>query len=182
MLEHWHEFYGLVGTAAAALLALLFVAASIGAVIMSRETSGPTRTYMSPVAFHFTAVLSVSAIALVPSLTAASLAAAFACTAAAGLIYSAFVMVRLLRDGIADFPDRLAYGATPLLSYAAFLGGANLFFIGSPEAAYVLASGVMLLLIINVRNAWDLLLAMARAGGASLDSGFCRRRSAHGLA
>jgi hypothetical protein len=37
-----------------------------------------------------------------------------------------------------------------------------LFSIGADEAAYLLASGAMLLLIINVRNAWDLLLAMAR--------------------
>src|SRR5712691_183047 len=80
MLDHWHEFYALVGTAAAALLALLFVAASIGARTMPRESGGPTRTYMSPVAFHFTAVLFVSALALVPSLSPASLAAVLACT------------------------------------------------------------------------------------------------------
>jgi len=30
LLEHWKEFYLLIGTAAAALVALLFVAASIG--------------------------------------------------------------------------------------------------------------------------------------------------------
>ncbi|MFL5065808.1 MAG: hypothetical protein ACJ8ED_14275 [Xanthobacteraceae bacterium] len=34
-LEHWREFYLLVGTAAAALVALLFVAASIGAGFLS---------------------------------------------------------------------------------------------------------------------------------------------------
>ena len=73
MLEHWHDFYMLVGTAAAALLALLFVAVSLGAGVLSRETSGPTRTYMSPVAFHFTAVLFVAAVALVPSHTQLSL-------------------------------------------------------------------------------------------------------------
>jgi hypothetical protein len=36
-LEHWHEFYLLVGTAASAFIALLFVAASIGAGIMTAE-------------------------------------------------------------------------------------------------------------------------------------------------
>src|SRR6516165_3410282 len=134
MLEQWHEFYGLVGTAAAALLALLFVAASIGAGIMSRDTGDPTRTYMSPVAFHFTAVLFVSALALVPSPTPALLAALLACAAAAGLTYSAFVMGRLLRGGIADLADRLAYGTAPLLSYAAIFGAAILFLVGSSEA------------------------------------------------
>src|SRR6516162_9947360 len=99
MLDHWHEFYALLGTAAAALLALLFVAASIGAGILQRERGGPTRTYMSPVAFHYTAVLFVSALTLVPSLTPQSLGAVLACTAAASLVYSGFVMGRLLRDG-----------------------------------------------------------------------------------
>ena len=61
--------------------------------------------------------------------------------------------------------DRLAYGAAPLLSYAAILVAAVLFSIEAEEAAYLLASGAMLLLIINVRNAWDLLLAMARRRG-----------------
>ena len=37
LLEHWHEFYTLVGTAAAALLALLFVAASLGVGILSKD-------------------------------------------------------------------------------------------------------------------------------------------------
>ena len=162
MLDHWHEFYTLLGTAAAALLALLFVAASIGAGILPRERGGPTRTYMSPVAFHYTAVLFVSAAALVPALTPLALGAVLACAAIAGLVYSAFVIMRLMRDGIADLADRLAYGAAPLLSYAAIFAAAVLFSIGADEAAYLLASGAMLLLIINVRNAWDLLLAMAR--------------------
>jgi hypothetical protein len=162
MLDHWHEFYTLLGTAAAALLALLFVAASIGAGILPRERGGPTRTYMSPVAFHYRAVLFTSALALVPSLTPRSLGAVLACAAVAGLIYSAFVMWRLLRDGIADLADCLAYGVAPLLSYAAIFVAAALFFIGSQGAAYLLAAGATLLLIINIRNAWGLLLAMAR--------------------
>jgi hypothetical protein len=69
ILEHWGEFYLLVGTAAAALVALLFVATSIGAGILTRHADGPTRTYMSPIAFHFTSALFVSAVALVPSHT-----------------------------------------------------------------------------------------------------------------
>jgi hypothetical protein len=162
MLDHWHEFYALLGTAAAALLALLFVAASIGAGLLPRERSGPTRTYMSPVAFHYTAVLFVSALALVPSLMPPVFGTVLACAAVVGLAYSAFVLVRLLRDGIADLADRLAYGLAPLLSYAALLAAAILFFDELDLAAYLLAAGAMVLLVINIRNAWDLLLAMAR--------------------
>jgi len=40
LLEHWKEFYLLIGTAAAALVALLFVAASIARVCSPREPHG----------------------------------------------------------------------------------------------------------------------------------------------
>jgi hypothetical protein len=162
MLEHWHDFYLLVGTAASALLALLFVAVSIGAAVLSRDSRGPTRTYMSPVAFHFTAVLFVSAVALVPAHTQTSLSLLLGVSAGVGIVYAAFVTRRLLSDGIADLPDRLAYGLSPLIAYAAILAAAVLSYRGVEQAVEVLASGVLVLLIINVRNAWDLLLAMAR--------------------
>jgi hypothetical protein len=162
ILEHWHEFYGLVGTAAAALLALLFVAVSIGAGTLPQDRTGPTRTYTSPVAFHYTAVIFVSALALVPTATPASLCLLLGGSAMIGIAYAGFIIARLLTDRIADLPDRLAYGVAPLGSYCAILVAAVLFHIESARAADVLATGVMVLLVVNVRNAWDLLLVMAR--------------------
>ncbi len=69
MLADWHEFYGLLGTAAAALLSLLFVVASIGASVLTPETAGATRTFMSPVAFHYANVLFLGLVALIPTQT-----------------------------------------------------------------------------------------------------------------
>ena len=84
MLEGWHEFYGLIGTAAAALVALLFVAASIGAGYLSAKRGSPTRTFTSPIVFHYTYVLFVSLVALVPVNTDTSLALIIGMTAAGG--------------------------------------------------------------------------------------------------
>ena len=69
MLDNWHEFYELLGTAAAALLSLLFVVASIGVNAMTPETAGGTRTFMSPVAFHYANVLFLGLVALIPTQT-----------------------------------------------------------------------------------------------------------------
>jgi hypothetical protein len=88
MLDGWHEFYVLLGTAAAALVALLFVAASIGAGFLSRESAGATRTFMSPIIFHYASVLFLSLIALIPTHTAVSLASAIGVVASVGVIYS----------------------------------------------------------------------------------------------
>jgi hypothetical protein len=162
MLADWHEFYTLVGTAAAALIALLFVAVSIGAGVLSRDSRGPTRTYMSPAAFHFTEVLFVAAVALVPSHTQTSLSLLLGAVAIVGAVYAGFVIRRLLTDNIADLPDRLAYGLAPLVGYAAIFAAAALVYRGSAKAAEVLAGAILLLLMVNIRNAWDLLLAMAR--------------------
>jgi hypothetical protein len=162
LLEHWKEFYLLIGTAAAALVALLFVAASIGAGLLSKDRAGPTRTYMSPIAFHFTSALFVSAVALVPSHSRLTLGALVGLNAVSGIVYAAFVLRRLFTDNIADTADRFCYGVLPLLAYVASACAAYLIFYGSVHAPEVLAITVVLLLIVNVRNAWDLMLTLSR--------------------
>ena len=98
MLEGWHEFYGLIGTAAAALVALLFVAASIGAGYLSAKRGSPTRTFTSPIVFHYTYVLFVSLVALIPVNTDTSLGLIIGMTAAGGLIYSIFILAGVMRS------------------------------------------------------------------------------------
>ena len=60
----WHDFYMLLGTASAALVALLFVAVSIGASLITPDRSTATRTFMSPAVFHFSTLLLLSLVAL----------------------------------------------------------------------------------------------------------------------
>jgi hypothetical protein len=162
LLEHWKEFYLLIGTAAAALVALLFVAASIGTGFLTRHPGGPTRTYMSPIAFHFTSALFVSAAALVPSHTRLTLGLLVGLNAVAGIVYAAFVLRRLFIDNIADLADKFCYGVIPLCAYLAGLGAAWLIFAGSVHAPEFLAGTVVLLLVVNIRNAWDLMLTLSR--------------------
>src|SRR5215470_16980635 len=162
LLAHWHEFYLLIGTAAAALVALLFVAASVGVGLLNTEPGGPTRTYVSPVAFHFTSALFVSAVALVPVHTLESLGALVGLNAVAGTIYAGFVLRRLFTDHIADTADRFCYGILPLIAYLAGLWAAVLIFRASPHAPEFLAATVVLLLIVNIRNAWDLMMSLSR--------------------
>ena len=63
-LKEWHDFYVLVGTAGATLLALLFVAVSLGAGFLTEDHQAGTQTFMSPVVVHFTSVFFLSALAL----------------------------------------------------------------------------------------------------------------------
>jgi hypothetical protein len=158
----WHDFYMLLGTASAALVALLFVAVSIGASFLTPERSVATRTFMSPVVFHFSTLLLISLVAMVPSHTALSLAIGIALIAVGGLGYTTVVLVGLARASITDTADRFGYGFLPLAAYLAILATAELIISGAALGADILATALLVLLAINIRNAWDLMLAFAR--------------------
>lgn len=66
-LEHWREFYLLVGTGCGTLVALLFVAVSLGTGFLTEERADATRTFFSPVVSHFAVVFFLSCIALIPA-------------------------------------------------------------------------------------------------------------------
>jgi hypothetical protein len=165
MLESWHEFYGLLGTAAAALVALLFVAASIGAGFLSTGRDSPTRIFTTPVVFHYTFVLFVSLIALVPIETDTSLAIVIGIGAGGALLYSIFILIRVLGRGLPDIEDHIGYGASPPVAYAATLAAALFIWHHSVIGPPLLAGALILLLLINIRNAWDLTVFFAQRRG-----------------
>jgi hypothetical protein len=163
MLEHWHEFYELLGTAAAALVALLFVAATIGANIFTSESAGATRTFMSPVVFHYSNIMFLCLIVLIPDQTTQSLGIFVGVAALGSLIYSVITFVRVWGHSAADKFDRLAYGSVPMVSYTCGLVVAWLLLTGSTQAGLdLLAASALLLLVVNIRNAWDLMLSLSR--------------------
>src|SRR6476661_4865509 len=65
-LHEWHEFYILLGTAGATLLALLFVAVSLGTGFLNAKAPSAPRTFMSRAVVHFASVFFVSLVCLVP--------------------------------------------------------------------------------------------------------------------
>ncbi|HEX3710005.1 MAG TPA: hypothetical protein VHV56_08960 [Pseudolabrys sp.] len=162
-LEHWHDFYLLVGTAGATLLALLFVAVSLGAGFLSDTHTAPTRAFYSPVIVHFTSVFFLSAIALIPSHKPVFFAAVIGATAVLGAAISVLVTVALLTHDWTHYQeDRLAYGLLPVAGYAALFTAAVMIVQEFKYALDVLAAALLLLLIVNIRNAWDLTLSMVR--------------------
>jgi hypothetical protein len=161
-LKEWHEFYVLVGTAGATLLALLFVAVSLGTGFLSHKDEGGTRTFMSPVVIHFTSVFFICAVGLMPALPPLAFGGLIAATALLGLIVSAVTATRLLGDMTHDLEDRLAYGLLPALTYFVVLAAAALIADGIEWSLLMLAGGLLALIIVNIRNVWDLTLAMVR--------------------
>jgi len=164
MLADWHEFYELLGTAAAALVALLFVAVSIatGVLTTDPESRRNTATYMSPVVFHYANIMFLSQIALIPTQTWESFGLVIGVAALGSAIYSVVIAVKVHRNYISDLADRLCYGLVPLFCYSCGLGVAWLLLHKNPFGLDLLAGSALLLLVINIRNAWDLMTSLVR--------------------
>ncbi|HEY0224213.1 MAG TPA: hypothetical protein VGC38_06850 [Pseudolabrys sp.] len=161
MFEAWHDFFLLQGGAAATLVALLFVAASVGIGYLTTERLQDARVFMNPVVVHFTAVFTASAIALAPLHNLALFTVVLGGGALAGVVYSLLSTRRVMRL-TGDITDRLAYGAIPGLAYIGVIAAMALLWIGADAGTDMLAGALLLLLTINIRNAWDLTIDLVR--------------------
>ena len=160
-LKDWREFYLLVGTAGATLLALLFVAVSLGAGYLNQKRQAGTRTFMSPVVIHFASVFFLSALAMIPGHAALFYAVPVGAIALIGAAVSCYITVQVIRTDMTSYlQDYFAYGLLPLIAYLALLAAAAAICFEHPLATDLLAGSLLLLAIINIRNAWDLTLAM----------------------
>ena len=166
-LERWHDFFVLVGTAGATLVALLFVAVSIGVGFLTDGRQAATRAFFSSVVVHFTAIFFIAAIGLVPGHRVAFVPFMVAAAAVVGGGVAIFTTSELIRHKWTKYlQDHFGYGLLPVVCYIGMLGSAGMIYTGRPEAMDVLAGSLLVLMIINIRNAWDLMLAMVyRQGG-----------------
>ena len=167
-LEHWREFYLLVGTGGGTLVALLFVAVSLGTGYLTNAQAVATRSFISPVVVHFAVVFFLSCIALIPSHTSAFFAVVIGGTALVGFVVSTYSTIQILRhqDWSQYWLDRICYGGLPAATYCALGAAAWMTYREQHMALDVLAGTLLLLLLVNLRNAWDLMLDMVRRHAA----------------
>jgi hypothetical protein len=160
LIEDWHDFDLLVGTAAATLVGLMFVAASIGASIYTEKNRAGMQAFISPTVVHFTSVLVLALLALVPTHEWLTLAGLLALVGAAGGIYSANLWMQLFvrRRFDVDIVDRLFYAALPSLGYLLLLLAAFFLLRQSEAGLDLLAAAQITLLLAGIRNAWDMMM------------------------
>jgi hypothetical protein len=174
VLTAWSNFFFMTGSSAAALTGLMFVVITL--VTGDRRTGGTEEgisTYSTPTVMHFCAALLVSAVLSAPW---RSFLVAGVLTAIAGLygvIYVLRVMYRASRHRRykPDVEDWLWYSILPLLAYGAIFGGGIALARVPSNALFALASGVIALTFIGIRNAWDIVTFIATGGPARADAG-----------
>jgi hypothetical protein len=158
-LEAWHDFFVLVGTAGVTLTGLLFVVISLRPrVSVERQATG-VRTFISPNTVYFTTALVVSTVFLVPALPETFLGA-FICVGAAGSLgYLAYTNVhQRWRQSNLPFMDWVWYVGLPIANYALLLLSGIGILMQASLAMHGVAAAMIFLLVIGIRNAWDLVI------------------------
>ena len=149
LFRDWHDFYGLAGTAAATLIGLMFVAASIGANMFSEADKGPLRAFVTPTLVHFAAVLFTALIVTIPAGRWNVMNGLILAGGLAGSVYSGrvFFEVGVVRRSSVDLGDRMFYALIPLVGYL-LLAVAGALMAAQPLAsADVLAVSMLALLL-----------------------------------
>ena len=158
-LRKWRDFYALIGTASATLVALMFVAASIGAGVFTREHQAGIRSFLSPTVVHFSSVLIICLLATIPTETWAVLGVLLTCAGVIGLAYSGWIWRRMMKHGIIatiDVVDRLWYAVLPIATHLLVIVAGVSLWRQSEVSLNILALALILLLLIGLRNSWDM--------------------------
>ena len=175
MLQGWDNFYYLIGSAAAGLIGLLFVVMTLTA---GRDRSRIVRAagiYMTPTIVTFGVVLAISAIAMAPGLPLVPRGVAFGLFALSGLAASArgFVGIARLRKEPQPphWSDHWCYGVAPVVMYLGLTAVIAATFWGhSSWAPFALGGLLLSLLLLGIRNAWDLVTWMTPGPAGATDA------------
>ena len=159
VIRPWHEFYALLGTASATLVALLFVTASIATGVFTANRRAPLRVFLSATVVHFSSIVAASLIILAPIQSRTLLALLLLACGIFGLVYSILTWRDSVRDGLStsiDLEDRTWYVLLPVACYLFEIGSAGLLLWRTADGCIVLAVAMSMLLVIGIHNAWDI--------------------------
>jgi hypothetical protein len=164
MFEGWDSYFLLIGGAAGAMIGLLFVVASLPSGLERQNRMRGASLYMSPTVFHFAVVVVLSGVALAPRLPPAEVAGVVATCALVGLVHLGFVTWGIGSPKTPIPPhwsDIWCYGAAPLIVYAVLGAAAATVAARWTWAAEFVGGTCLVLLLVAVRNAWDLVTWLA---------------------
>jgi hypothetical protein len=152
-LEDWRDFYVMIGTASGAIVGASFIVASLASGVKERAVG--MRGFISPTAVHLASVLVSSAILSVPKISALVVALLLGTGGAAGAVYALIVVARIWRMKL-GMEDWCFYALLPVFAYGAIAASAAMIVLRVDSPLYLLSAALILLLIVGMRNAWDM--------------------------
>ena len=166
MFEGWDNYFVLIGTASGGLIGLLFVVITLTSGLDRNRALKASGVYMTPNVVHFAVTLVASALVLAPRLSLRMNALILGGAALAGLsnaIRTCLGVAAFAREPGAPphWSDLPLYGLAPGVLYLLLLGDAAAIWVGASFAPFMLAALLMVLMLLAIRNAWDLITWIA---------------------
>jgi hypothetical protein len=148
----------MVGSSSAGLIGLLFVVITLTSQRDSATAEIGSRTFVTPTVFHFGVILLISTVAVMPEVSLGTMALAIAGAALVGLIFAGVIIARMVRRTVAvpHWSDYVFYGILPAAAYLGMLCSAAGLWSGASFALHGIAVAALALLLIGIRDAWDL--------------------------
>jgi hypothetical protein len=165
MFHDWEDFYLVIGPASAGLIGLLFVVVTLTAGRERERILRGVALYMTPTALQFAVVMTLSAVIMAPGLGSLLAGTAVGICALLGLACAARAAWGIGRPRQGQPPphwsDFWLYGAGPGVVYLGLCAAAIAIWTRAGWAAPGLAALLLILLLVGIRNAWDLVTSIA---------------------
>jgi hypothetical protein len=166
MFENWDSFFLLIGGAAGGLIGLLFIVVTL---IRGGDTGLKLRgasVFMTPTVAHLAMVLTLSALATAPGLPPTAAGVVFGACALTCLGFTGRALVMLVTQSVqaTHWSDIWGYGVAPFAASLALAVSVAAIWFAPAWAACGIAVSIVAMLLIAIRNAWDLVTWITAKG------------------
>jgi hypothetical protein len=157
LLSAWQSFYVMVGSAAAAVIAIQFVVITLIANLRRPAPADTISAFATPTVVQLGSALLVAAIMSAPWPSLCSAAIALAVFGLGGLAYGGAVIRRARRQTYykPERADWMWYALLPGTAYATISIAALCLWTFPCPALFAIGAGALALLLIGIHNAWD---------------------------
>ncbi|MBA3826474.1 MAG: hypothetical protein H0X24_21555 [Ktedonobacterales bacterium] len=159
----WENFYVIVGSAAAGLIGLMFVAITVIAGARDSRSERAIATFGTPTLIHFGMALSSAALLSVPWPALWMVSLVLGVMGLGGVGYTAVVLWRS-REPIDYQPvleDWIWYRFLPVIAYTTIVIAAALLVGHAVVSLFIFGAVMLLLLFAGIHNAWDIVTYVA---------------------
>jgi len=155
--SEWNHFYSIVGSAAAALIGLQFVAMTLIANRPSVGAPDAGAAFATPTIVHFGVTLLLSAVVSIPWHETTSGAIVLGIVGVSGVVYSLVVTRRMRAQSVYKpvFEDWLFHCLLPFVAYIMLSVASYVAFSHARPALFLVAIATLMFLFVGIHNAWD---------------------------
>lgn len=173
MFQGWENFYLIIGPSAGALIGLMFVVVTLSQGRNSEQYEAGKHLYTSPIVWHLSVVLGVSAAAVAPPVTTTLFGVGVGILALIGMAFglrSTIGIARRRLTGDDTMFDTWFYGVFPTVTYLAMVASAVAVLLGKRWAEPAVAASLTVLLMVSIHAEWDLVTFLAPRANADKKS------------